>query len=292
MSVYRFPVREIVAASGRVWALGDFDRHRLQLPLYELRRNGVRHVIDLYDDSSYASRQIATDGADGLWTVSHRVATRWDGQRIQSWERPIGYDAEVLPLPQGAVIRCPNHYLVYRRGELGQPYCLPTEVTLPIYTLGKEHLVARLDTQPPGWGVVDLDSGRLLERRFPYRTVFRPDPEGNLYMWHAERLFRLLGDDLTQVELTCSRAPPSTHDRGGYEFLATADGILAYSVGTNRLFVGHAEEGAAEYGQQEGLRPGRTLAIRAAPDGRIWILRSDQLLVYDPSKPARPSSVP
>jgi len=105
-------------------------------------------------------------------------------------------------------------------------------------------------------------------------------------MWYDKHLYRLSGTDLTRTELPYCQPPPSTYSRGGYEYLATRDGILVYSVGVDRLVYGLAAAGAAEHGWQEGLQPGRTHAIRQAPNGRVWVLRDTQLLFYDPSRPS------
>ena len=255
------------------------------MPVYELRRDGVRHAVDLYDDSTYATRQLAADGAGGIWAISHRAAVRWDGQGTQCWEREIGY-AVVLPLPDGAVLRCPGDCYVYRDGQLGSAIRWSSGdayADTPLYTLGRSYLV-----MPRRGAIVALDDGRTLDRKSPPGESFRTDAAGNLYVWNKGQLSRLSGQDLAETRLAACPSPsaPPLHDPGGYGFVAATNGVVMYTVGADRLTVVRSDEGVAEYGWREGILAGPTTAMREAPDGRIWILRRAQLLVYDPAQPA------
>ncbi|MFZ4396373.1 MAG: hypothetical protein ACOYOU_12190 [Kiritimatiellia bacterium] len=285
---HHLPAQELVAARGRVWALGNYDRNRLQMPVYELRRAGPQHAVDLYDDlprSKYGP-QLAADTAGGIWTLGHRIAVRWDGQRTQYWEREVGFNATVLSLPDGAVIQCPGVCFVYRNGELGPAISWSTGDEYrdsPLYTLGRNHLV-----MPRHGAIIVLDSGRILDRKSPPGECFKTDATGNLYIWNKGQFSRFSGDDLTETKLTSCPQPamPPLHDSGGYEFLATTNGVVTYTVGADRIIMGRANEGMTEYGWREGILPGLTRAIRAAPDKRLWILRKAQLLLCDPAQPA------
>jgi len=284
----RFPAQELVAARGRVWAPGNYDNARLQMPVYELRFEGPRHAVDLYDDlpRCMSGPQLSADSAGGIWALGHKTAVRWDGKRTQNWERNVGFTARVLPLPDGAVIQSFEDCFVYRDGKLGPPIRWSTGDAYadnPLFTLGQNYLV-----MPRRGAIVALDNGRTLDQKSPPGESFRMDAGGNLYVWNKGQFSRFSGEFLTETMLAACASPrmPPNHDPGGYEFLATASGTVVYTVQDTRVIVVRANEGAAEYGWQHGIRPGLTHAIREAPDGRIWIMRRAQLLVYDPTQPA------
>jgi hypothetical protein len=282
---HRFPAQELVAARGRVWALGNYDNARLQMPVYELRIEGPRHAVNLYDDLPRCAYgpQLNADPAGGIWALGHMTAVRWDGKRTQSWERSVGFNAMVLPLPDGAVIQSYEDCFVYRDGELGPPIRWSTGDAYadnPLFTLGRNYLV-----KPRRGTIVALDNGRTLDQKSPPGESFRMDAGGNLYVWNKGRFSRFSGESLAETALAAC-ASPGMSPNHGYEFLATANGTVVYTVQDTRVIVVRANEGAAEYGWQHGIRPGLTHAIREAPDGRIWIMRRAQLLVYDPTQPA------
>jgi hypothetical protein len=141
---------------------------------------------------------------------------------------------------------------------------------------------------PSRGAIIDLIRGGLRDVKFPRVGAFRSDGNGNLYVWRGKQLSRFSSEDMKETQLAPCTPPavPPMLDSGAYQFLGTTNGVLAYSYGMDRLIIGSAAQGAAEYGWQEGVRPGNTIALREAPDGRIWILRSEQLLVYDPAQPA------
>jgi hypothetical protein len=285
---HRCPAQELLLARGRVWACGNYDNARLQMPVYELRIEGPRHAVNLYDDlprCAYGPQLIA-DPAGGIWALGHMTAVRWDGKRTQSWERSVGFNARVLPLPDGAVIQVYEDCFVYRDGELGPPIRWSTGDAYadnPLFTLGRNYLV-----KPRRGTIVALDNGRTLDQKSPPGESFRMDAGGNLYVWNKGRFSRFSGESLAETALAACASPGMSpnHDPGGYEFLATTNGTVVYTVQDTRVIVVRGNEGAAEYGWQHGIRPGLTHAIREAPDGRIWIMRRAQLLVYDPTQPA------
>ncbi|MFZ4396374.1 MAG: hypothetical protein ACOYOU_12195, partial [Kiritimatiellia bacterium] len=284
---HRFPAQELVAARGRVWALGNYDNARLQMPIYELRREGPRHAVDLYDDLPRCiyGPQLIADSAGGIWTLGQRTAVRWDGQRTQSWERNTGFGAQVIPHPEGAVILSYEQGFVYRNGDLSPAIRWGKggeRSTWPVYPLGRNHLI-----MPSNRVTVDLASGQPVDLKLPRYDVAHADRAGNLYAWKGRQLSRFSGSDLSETKLApCT--PPRKHpsnDPGGYQFLATTNAFLVYSVDADQLVAGEADKGAVEYGWQEGIVPAYTHAIREAPDGRIWFLRSNQLLIIDPAQP-------
>ncbi|MEI6210941.1 MAG: hypothetical protein WCR06_04880 [bacterium] len=295
----RLSARGLLSARGRVWAHGDYDKARMRVPLYELRSDGPRHAVDL--DGAPG----AADPAGGIWVLSKTSAARWDGQRTQYWERNFGSGPELLPHPAGVVIQSPwdGFCHVYRNGELSAAisgyrkidgYHSPGMRT-SAWPLGLNHLV-----MVPTGEVVDLSNGRAIDMKFPYGVYSRGDSRGNVYFWDKGQLFRLSGEDLTQTKLGPARRPMSQSEwghgaAGWYDaFLATLGGTVVYSAGPDRLVALRSGEVAAEYSLAQGVLPGRTRAICEAPDGRIWILRNEQLLVYDPAQPvdALPSGWP
>ncbi|MBM4148888.1 MAG: hypothetical protein FJ224_07575 [Lentisphaerae bacterium] len=284
----RFPARELVAARGRVWTPGNYDNARLLMPVYELRREGPRHAVDLYDDLPRCASgpQLSADPAGGIWALGNRTAVRWDGKRTQSWERNVGFTAKILPLPDGAVLQSYEDCFVYRDGKLGFAIRWSmgdSYADNPLFTLGQNYLV-----MPRRGAIVALDNGRTIDQKSPPGDSFRMDAGGNLYVWNKGQFSRFSGESLTKTTLAACASPSMSpnHDPGGYEFLATASGTVVYTVGDDRLVVVRADEGMVEYGWQQGVQPGRTHAIREAPDGRIWVLRAAQLLLYDPTQPA------
>lgn len=286
----RLPVRELAAACGRVWALGAHDGGDLRVKLYELRADKAVQAAELYDDSRYAHKQIFSDGG-GIWGLSLRAAVRWDGEAVRVWERPLDFDAEVLKTPTGAIIRCREHYLVYRDGELGQPQPWTGELAEPVYVLGDHHLVM-LARDANARSVIEVDGNRVRETGRPHVPgVLRSATTGDLYCWHDQRLDLLSGSDLTFTPLPGT--PPPTHwgfEPGGHKFLVTTNGVMVYPVDQDRIVAGYVETGAATHGAEAGILGGETQAIRQAPDGRIWILRSGQLLVFDPRQPSAQAS--
>jgi hypothetical protein len=285
------PAQELLAARGRVWARAGRTADGMHHILLELRRDGVRRAVELYDDSSYAQQQVWADGAGGIWALSHHAAVRWDGTEIKTWNRPLGYDAVLVPTRDGAVIHTRlNGYLVYRNGELGQPVPWPgdfknrwQQADRVVYPLGRGFLVLPLQRL-----LLDLDSGRPSDKKIPFGETYRQGADGSLYVWKGQESYRISGDDLT-VSLP-EKAPrpsmPPLWDPGGYEFLGATNGTVMYTVRDNELIARRPGESAVSYDWQHGVQPGRTLAIRAAPDGRLWILRSSQFLLYDPAQPA------
>jgi hypothetical protein len=287
---HQCPVRELLSARGRVWAQAGWTQDGLRIVILELRRDGVRRAMELYDDSSYGSRQISADGAGGIWALSQHAAVRWDGTEVRTWNRPLGNTAFVVPTAESAIISTSDHYMVYRNGELSQPVAWPGDLKArrqqpdrTAYSLGRKHLVLPFQRL-----LLDLDSGRPSDGSIPFGDTYRQGSDGSLYVWKAREFYRISGDDLAVTRLAYSSPPsmPPLFDAGGYEFLAASNGVVAYSAGNESLFLGRAEEGAVEYGWRQGVQPGCTRAIRAAPDGRIWILRASQLLVFDPAQPA------
>jgi hypothetical protein len=299
---HQFSAKEILSARGRVWALGAPASQRMEWPLYELRRERIRHAVDLYDDAAAGGySQISADGQGGIWTLSHRIIMRWDGRRTQSWERPVGFEqcTAFVPCPDGAIISTRDRYFRYRKGELSEG--TPWDRAVPgdggcmyyatFYPLGTKHLV-----HAGRQALVDVDTGRISKREIPSGDTCRLGANGNLYVWQSDALIRVSGKNLAVTRLP--RVPPPfplpsyryTSDR--YAFLATTKGILVYPSGRGSITMGPEDGGAVEYGWQEGVEPGDTASIRQAPDGRIWILRTNQLLVYDsvqPAKPGRPA---
>lgn len=290
LSCPRLHVREIVAVRGRVFALGGYNSESMRFKLYELRPDNVVQVAEFYDDSLHASQQIWSDGDGGLWLLSTRAVVRWDGENTRIWERPIGYNAEVLPIPAGAIIRCHNHYLLYRNNELSQPQPWPGKITLPVYVLGPNFLVVNTPRKSAGYSLIELAGNRLLEQQLPRNyTTLGSAAGGDLYAWHDQQLSLVSGVDLTRTPLTYSTPP--THlgfEPGGYKFLATTNNVIVYPINTDQIVAGSAKEGAVEYGVETGVLAGDTFTIREAPDGRIWILRSEQLLVFDPKQRSSP----
>jgi hypothetical protein len=296
---HRFPARQILSARGRVWALGTAAQQRLEWPIYELRREGIRHAVDLYDDaSSFGYSQISADGQGGIWTLSHRVMTRWDGKRTQFWERPVGFEqsSTLVPCPDGAIIHAWDRYFHYRNGELSQGIPWDRAVLreegymdyATIYPLGSMHLV-QADRQ----ALVDIDTGQISERTIPSGDAYRLGANGDLYVWQSNALLRISGKDFAITRLPYVRSPTYTshcYTSDSDDFLATTNGILAYPSGNDCLIMGREDGGAVEYGWRDMVEPGDTASIREAPDGRIWILRTNQLLVYDSAQPARPAA--
>jgi hypothetical protein len=287
---YRCPAQELLAARGRVWARGERSSDGVHIALLELRHDGIRRAVDLYDDSSYAHQQISADGEGGIWALSHRSAVRWDGKQTRQWERTLDYDPFVATSAKGTIIYTRGHYLIYRDGELSKSIPWPGDFKYRwqqadriAYPLGRDYLLLPLQRL-----LLEVESGRPSDRKIPFGDTYRAGPDSSLYVWKGKEFYRISGDDLAMTQLVYSPPPtmPPLWDDGGYEFLATSGGVVAYTVRSERLYAGRADEGAAEYGWQHGVQPGRTHAIREAPDGRIWIMRQAQLLVYDPTQPA------
>ncbi|MEI6210940.1 MAG: hypothetical protein WCR06_04875 [bacterium] len=294
---YPIPAHEILSARGRVWALGSAQRPGMKWPLYELGREGIRHAVDLYDDTSDRGfSQVSADGQGGIWTLSQQGMTRWDGKQTQFWERPVGSEQSTafVPTPAGAIIHAWDRYFLYRNDELSQGIPWDKSVLreegymdfVTLYPLGRAHLVYA-ECQ----ALVDVDTGQISKRKIPAGETYRWGGNGDLYVWQSNALLRVSGKNLA---VTClPRVPLPSHpfyrytsDR--YAFLATTNGILAYPSGRGSLILGPENGGAVEYGWREMVEPGDTMSIRQAPDGRIWILRTNQLLVYDPAQPDKP----
>jgi hypothetical protein len=289
---YRVPANRLVAARGRVWAVGPGNRDSTRLPLYGFQQDGVRQVADLCSDPWYSGIDwpLGTDPDGGIWAVSQSSAARWDGKRVQRWDRDIGAYAIFLTYPGGIVIHGQKSYFVYRNGELSQAIPWPDDFSQRfihegrlVYTLGQNLLVL-----PTRKAVLDMDSGRVSERKFTFGGTYRMGTNGSLFAWHKRQLSLVSGEGTTTSNFVYSPPPPTQHaynDPDWNACLATTGGVLAYPAGAEKLFIGRPAEGATEYGWQQGVQPGRTRALREAPDGRVWILRDGQLLVYDSSQP-------
>jgi hypothetical protein len=296
---YPIPAHEILSARGRVWALGSAQRPGMKWPLYELGREGIRHAVDLYDDTSDRGfSQVSADGQGGIWTLNQQGMTRWDGKQTQFWERPVGSEKSTtfVPTPDGAIIHAWDRYFLYRNDELSEGIPWDKSVLreegymdyVTLYPMGRKHVV-HAEKQ----AVVDIDTGRISKRKIPSGDAWRLGANGDLYVWQSNALLRVSGKNLAVTRLP-HVPPPSPHpfyrytsDR--YAFLATTKGTLAYPSGKGSLVIGPENGGAVEYGWREMVEPGDTMSIRQAPDGRIWILRTNQLLVYDPAQPAKPA---
>jgi hypothetical protein len=293
---YPIPAHEIIAARGRVWALGSAQRPGMKWPLYELDREGIRHAVDLYDDTSDRGfSQVSADGQGGIWTLSKMGLTRWDGKQTQFWERPVGFEqsSTLVSYPDGAIIHAWDRYFLYRNGELSQGIPWDKSVLRDegymdyanLYPLGRAHLVCA-ERQ----ALVDVDTGRISKRKIPAGETYRWGGNGDLYVWQSDALLRVSGMDFTVTHLPCV-PPPSlsscryTSDR--YAFLATTNGILAYPSGRGSLILGPENGGAVEYGWREMVEPGDTMSIRRSSPPMDASTSADVSGMDRPGRPCR-----
>jgi len=294
------PMELFNSPDGRAWGVATTPDGSMEASLYSVGGKGIERVTGVYDDSGYRPRPIAWDTEGNMWTCALRWVGCWNGDRWREWERPVGYGAQIRTGPGGMVlVLCDRGllgFLVCAHGEPGDFRTLPDgwRFRWECYLLGQRYLVGpcvRGDFTGPqesATGIYDLDTGELDLHSLPFNAVFRPDGQGNLYVWkrQTEEFFLLRGEDKRQLGLLYCPPPAYENYVGEKGFLRTKDGMLIYSKSPESVIAWTAEGGPQEYGPQQGITKGTTWAMAEDAFGRVWMVRDSQLLLFDPeSKP-------
>ena len=274
---------------GGAWAVVGSAERELECLLLSLNKSGARLAARLYDEKNRGRPLLAWDHQGGLWNVGLRWMGRWQRGQWQEWERRVGGRVQIHPGSGGRVtIVAPGRLWVYSDGELIETRGLPSALgaDLPCYPLGERHLVLRCRPEQrrgEAWGLYDLARGVVDLEALSDELLFCPDGKGNLFCWNRQtsEFYLISGSDLTRTELPYT--PPKRGWKSGCsDLFLTREGEMIYPVGLDTIIVWSRDKGPVKHGWRCGIQPGMTHAIREGNDGRIWILRDKQLLVYDP----------
>jgi hypothetical protein len=290
-------------------------------PLYTIESTGLgksamRQVTYVYNDVNAEGARLAWDDQGNLWNVGQRWIGRWNEDRWAEWERPLGHRSKIVPAINGRVwFLSDRGFYTYQDGKMSQSLELPDswQATLEGFPLGDRHLVLRCEGVRPAavdnapsarspfadsafsrWCFFDATTGELDCDKFAGGADdFRSDEAGNLYIWQkSQRKFLFASaQDLSVTELPYIDPPVywrSFGVAGGYlgrsgpEFLATSRGQLVYAPDEDSLVTWSRPSGPLRHDWRAGIVCGKTHALRQGPDGRVWMLRDAQLLVFDP----------
>jgi hypothetical protein len=288
----------------------------------------MRQVTYVYNDFNAEGTRLAWDDQGNLWNVGLRWIGRWNEDRWAEWERPLGNSSKIIPAVNGRVWFLSERGLyTYQDGKMSEALELPDgrQPTLQGIALGDRHLVLRCergqptttDKAPPAdspfadsvfsrWCVYDAQTGELDCEKFAGAADdLRSDEAGNLYVWQkSQRKFLFVSArDLSITELPYIDPPIYWRSTGmigeesylghiGPEFLATGSGQLVYAPDVDSLVTWTRPGGPIKHDWHTGIVSGKTHAICKGPDGRIWILRDAELLVYDPRGKPKQSADP
>ncbi len=267
-----------VDGRGQVWAATSSGLYR-----WVARSNQWQRYPGLGDEGTMAIRDLAVDGNGTLWVAGYRSLWRINSRGTSAMLKPawacspvlltLGIDGQgqIWGVSEGCGV------LSYNPGSRQWAQYLQdkdayytTAAVAPdgVYVLtGQELWIYR----GGNW-----ESGGVLPGN-PSVPVLESDPAGGIWIWDSlgGSLWRYQNGQFTALEegAGASELAGAAVDDAGQLWVGVRAGVKRYAGGNWTVFKAAATE-------QESVT--RVVHTR---DGRIWVLRGNELLSFDPAKP-------
>ena len=283
---------------GAVYGTAAFQPNEVERPFYRVTKSAIYPISEFYNLGFTTDRQAVVNwNADsGLWNLGRRWVGRIDGNHWHEWELSIGHDGKLVAGPGGRVlIMADGRFWIGGKDGLSDAFELPSDWQSNNYGYlldGPQvvvHCERRLSENRRclAWAIYNTETEQLDTEIIGAWSVLRSDGRGNLFVWDSvERsLRRLSGEDLTVTEMPYIDLPSGTRHTWrppGVDFIGTRNGDYVYVRDADSLFTWNENNGVTRHDWRQGIQSGNTHSIQEGPDGRVWITRNREIVIYDP----------
>jgi len=309
----------VLSPAGRLHTAVPSPALPLERALLELCGRTWHRVTTIASESGSAglAEPICWDGAGRLWNWGGGWLARWDGYSWCEWQVPVGSSVrpQALPDQAGLVVANASGVLLAdgaadpRRLTLAPGVALADEPPGCVPLAGKAVLVCgsgRDESGAAAWGWMRLPlgpvplNGTVLGR--PRTNPLVADGCGSVLFWDpAQVLLRLDGatGEVRRMDPGCPLPAAPRYPAHVTALVSTRGEVVVQPDPGGRpplmvpsLVVWREGTAAAAFGLADGVPAGEIQAWAEDREGRLWLLRRDDLLVYTPGGTRPPRAAP